>query len=97
VTVAVIRERDLARLNGCLELLAEPTFVEALRRQAVDAIPEVVSSAFTVWNEFDPATGEMAAPVISATTMGIAGGKRLEKAIYDHGRYSPLMWTSNRS
>lgn len=80
----VIRDRDLGRLNRCLELLAEPTSVEALRRQAVEAIPAVVPSAFTVWNEFDPAPGEMAVPVISSATEGIAGGsKQLERAIYD--------------
>lgn len=84
MTPTVIRDRDLERLNRCFELLAEPTSVEALRRRAVDAIPIVVSSTFTVWNEFDPATGEMAIPVISATTIGIAdGGKQLERAIYD--------------
>jgi hypothetical protein len=37
-----------------------------------------------VWNEFDPATGEMATPVISATTMRTAdGSKLLQRAIYD--------------
>ena len=84
MTAALIRDRDLARLNRCLEFLAEQTFVESLRRQAVDAIPVVVPSAFTVWNEFNPATGEMETPVISATTVGIAGGsKQLERAMYD--------------
>lgn len=84
MTPTMIRGRDLERLNRCLELLAEPTSVEALRRRAVDAIPVVVASTFTVWNEFDPATGEMAIPVISATTIGIAdGSKQLERAIYD--------------
>jgi len=84
VTATRIRERDVARLNKCLELLVEPTSVEALRRQAVDAIPVVVPSAFTVWNEFDPATREMATPVISATTVGIPdGGKEIERAMYD--------------
>jgi len=84
VTAAVVRERDLVRLNRCLERLAEPTSVEALRRRAVDAIPVVVSSASTVWNEFDPTPGEMANPVISATTKGMAAGsEQLERAMYD--------------
>ena len=99
MTAAVIRDHDLERLSSCLELLAEPTSVEALRREAVDAIPAVVPSAFTVWNEFDPATGEMAAPVISARTTGIAGGStRLERAMYqarsifaDHVDEQPIM------
>jgi DNA-binding CsgD family transcriptional regulator len=84
VTAVVIRDRDVARLNRCLELLAGPTSIDALRRQAVDAIPELVASAFTVWNEFDPTAGEMSAPVISATTVGIRGGaEQLSRAMYD--------------
>ena len=75
MTPAEIRDRDLERLNRCLELLAEPTSVEALRRRAVDAIPVVVSSTFTVWNEFDPATGEMAIPVISGP-LGVTGSAK---------------------
>jgi DNA-binding CsgD family transcriptional regulator len=58
---------DIAALDGFLEVIAQPCPVGEFQRRTVEAIPAVVPSTTTAWNEVDSHTYEMANPVIVPT------------------------------
>lgn len=60
----VLRDRDLEALDAFLEVVAETRSVQEFRSRTVEAVPRVVASEVTAWNEVDRATGALVNPVI---------------------------------
>jgi DNA-binding CsgD family transcriptional regulator len=69
-----LRQRDIETLLVVVATLAEPCPLDQLRQRSVEAIPTIVRSSLTAWNEVDPASGTLSSPAIHPPPTTHVGG-----------------------